>query len=142
VRPEVVPELPTLDLRELERAALVQAMRLAGGRISMAAKLCGVTRCTMRRRLVRHGFKIEGMATRLKAGGERRSEVMRQGARRCVKCSNVRTIIEMRNWPCSCGRSEVAMQGVARWPTGQRSDTNPTSCRWLEGAQNDELAAQ
>jgi transcriptional regulator of acetoin/glycerol metabolism len=46
-------ELPTLNLKELERVAIEQAMRQADGSVLKAAKLLGIGRATLYRRLGR-----------------------------------------------------------------------------------------
>lgn len=44
-------ELPTLKLKELEHMAIVQAMRMAHGSVTRAARLLGIGRATLYRRL-------------------------------------------------------------------------------------------
>jgi transcriptional regulator of acetoin/glycerol metabolism len=43
--------LPTLNIRELERLAIEQAMKQASGSVAKAAKLLGIGRATLYRRL-------------------------------------------------------------------------------------------
>jgi DNA-binding NtrC family response regulator len=50
------------ELRDVERDALRRALRQARGNVSRAARLLGVTRDTMRYRIVKHG--LEGAGTR------------------------------------------------------------------------------
>lgn len=44
-------ELPTLNLKKLEELAIDEAMRQAGSRVAKAAKLLGIGRATLYRRL-------------------------------------------------------------------------------------------
>lgn len=43
--------LPTLNIRELERMAINEAMKQTGGRVGPASKLLGIGRATLYRRL-------------------------------------------------------------------------------------------
>lgn len=46
-------ELPTLNLKELEKLAVEEALRRAGGRVAKAARILGIGRATLYRRLAR-----------------------------------------------------------------------------------------
>ena len=48
--------LPCLDLAELERLAVEEALRRVDGNQGQAAVLLGITRSSLRRRLKRHGL--------------------------------------------------------------------------------------
>jgi DNA-binding NtrC family response regulator len=51
--------LPTLQLRELERMAIELALEQTKGRIASAAKLLGLGRATLYRRLIEAGMKVD-----------------------------------------------------------------------------------
>jgi transcriptional regulator of acetoin/glycerol metabolism len=51
--------LPTLQLRDLERMAIQLALEETKGHIASAAKLLGLGRATLYRRLVEAGLKVE-----------------------------------------------------------------------------------
>jgi DNA-binding NtrC family response regulator len=51
--------LPTLQLRELERMAIELALEQTKGHIASAAKLLGLGRATLYRRLIEAGIKVE-----------------------------------------------------------------------------------
>jgi two-component system response regulator HydG len=46
-------ELPTLNLKELEELAIEEAMKRTGSKVAKAAKLLGIGRATLYRRLER-----------------------------------------------------------------------------------------
>ncbi|MCE4555665.1 sigma-54-dependent transcriptional regulator [Roseateles cellulosilyticus] len=52
----LAPEAPTLDLEQRERDAVQAALAQAGGNISQAARLLGVSRAALYRRLDKHGL--------------------------------------------------------------------------------------
>jgi DNA-binding NtrC family response regulator len=56
----VAGKLPTLQLRELERLAIESALEQTTGHIASAAKLLGLGRATLYRRLVEAGLKVDG----------------------------------------------------------------------------------
>lgn len=61
-------DLPTLNLRELERIAIAQALEASGGSVERAAQTLGIGRATLYRRLAepdanptrRPGYSREG----------------------------------------------------------------------------------
>lgn len=56
IAPTAPPPTPGLDLAEREREAVQAAMAQAGGNISQAAKLLGLSRAALYRRLDKHGL--------------------------------------------------------------------------------------
>ncbi len=58
--PRAGAALPILDLRELERLAIAQALELTGHHIGRAAKLLGMGRSTLYRRLLELGMTARG----------------------------------------------------------------------------------
>lgn len=50
-------ELPTLNLDQLERLAVLTAIEQTLGAVAAAAGLLGITRHALRRRLVKFGYK-------------------------------------------------------------------------------------
>jgi transcriptional regulator of acetoin/glycerol metabolism len=51
--------LPTLQLKELENMAIQAALAQTNGHIASAAKLLGIGRATLYRRVVESGMKVD-----------------------------------------------------------------------------------
>jgi len=59
LRPPVVRTTANLDLREIERQELIEALEQTGGNQTHAARLLGVSRVTIWNRMKRHGIRAE-----------------------------------------------------------------------------------
>ncbi len=59
VRPPVIRTAANLDLREIERQELIEALEQTGGNQTHAARLLGVSRVTVWNRMKRHGIRAE-----------------------------------------------------------------------------------
>lgn len=56
-RPSNPQPIPSSNLEEIEKKALIEAMEKSGGNYTQAARILGVTRQTLYRKLERHGMK-------------------------------------------------------------------------------------
>lgn len=53
---EPLPALPTVNLEDLERAAIEQALSNHNGNRTCAARACGISVRTLQRKLIKYGF--------------------------------------------------------------------------------------
>lgn len=89
----------TLNLHALEQLAVTEALDRCNGRICMAAKLLGITRHQLRRRLVRWLWVGSVAMAPM--------DQIAIGLRLCAgqRCNRLRTEYARGHWRCSCGHS-------------------------------------